>query len=257
MGIFENFLHFRKEAPLSDGQGPDSGEQAPERREQFSDCVNTTDFRQRLAQGKFEEGEAWLEKVKDNRKDYPQYNDSWVKDRERELIQYREMFVAGKLEQFEQRSKEVTQAELREKFGFGDTTGFRQALARGDIDTAQTWLQYILDNIRAFPQYYLNDSWKRDRVRELAETRLKEDQGGLEKISLRSKEDAQADLATKFGFVDTAGFRQQLALGNFARAREWFEYIMDNIKEFPQYYLNESWQKDRQRELETAERKTE
>jgi hypothetical protein len=72
------------------------------------------------------------------------------------------------------RTKEVAQMELWEKFGIATTADFREALKRGEIETAKKWLQYIIDNKDSFPQYQASwDSWLADRQREIAKAEKK------------------------------------------------------------------------------------
>ena len=167
MSIFEKWFSHKEEK--NNGQEPVSPETAPEQKEQFEDCVNTTDFRVNLANGNFEKCQAWVEKVENNRSDFPQYNDSWLSDRHRELSSYRQLASEGKLETLPQRTKEEAQLELIRKFGFADTAGFRKEIAKGNIELAREWYTYIIDNIEHFPQYFMNQRWQEDRKRELGD----------------------------------------------------------------------------------------
>ncbi len=70
------------------------------------------------------------------------------------------------------RTKEEAQNELFEKFGLRKTSDFQNALLEGKIRIAEAWLQYIVDNRIAFPQYKLTwSSWLRDREYEIAEAK--------------------------------------------------------------------------------------
>ena len=52
--------------------------------EQFG-MRKTSDFRQALEEGKIKEAEEWLQHILNNRDQFPQYNDSWFEDRQKEL----------------------------------------------------------------------------------------------------------------------------------------------------------------------------
>ena len=47
----------------------------------------TADFRQTLEKGKVKKAKEWLQYILDNRDQFPQYNDNWFEDRQRELEQ--------------------------------------------------------------------------------------------------------------------------------------------------------------------------
>jgi hypothetical protein len=167
MSIFEKWFSHKEEKKAA--QEPVSPETAPEQKEQFEDCVNTTDFRVNLTEGNFAKCQAWVEKVEANRKDFPQYDDSWLADRHREIISYRQLAREGKLESVPRRTKEEAQLELIRRFGFADTDGFRKEIAKGNRALAREWYEYIIDNIEHFPQYYMNQRWQDDRKRELGQ----------------------------------------------------------------------------------------
>lgn len=134
----------------------------------------TSDFQLALQQGKFELAESWLNYIVENREDFPQYEstwDAWLSDRRQEIILYQQLKGDGSLEKMSHRTKEEAQAELKEKFGFADTKGFRSAL-QNDVEVAEKWLNYIVENKLSFPQYLATwDNWLKDRQRELAEAK--------------------------------------------------------------------------------------
>lgn len=135
----------------------------------------TSDFQSALQRGEIELAEQWLNYIVENRKNFPQYVatwDSWLSDRRNDLKIYKQLKSDGVLERMEPRTKEQAQAELREKFGFFDTKGFRNALKQGDVSKAERWLNYIMENKLRFPQYLATwDNWLRDRRQELAEAK--------------------------------------------------------------------------------------
>jgi len=135
----------------------------------------TSDFQSALQQGKIELAEEWLNYIVENKGNFPQYTatwDSWLYDRQKDIEVYKQLKSDGSLEKMEHRTKEEAQAELREKFGFCDTEGFRKALKSGGIAAAESWLNYIVENKLRFPQYLATwDRWLRDRQRELIETK--------------------------------------------------------------------------------------
>ena len=72
------------------------------------------------------------------------------------------------------RTKQEAQDELEKRFGIRKTSNFQDALNNGKIKNAQEWLQYIVDNKIAFPQYKMSwDSWLSDRENELANAKNK------------------------------------------------------------------------------------
>ena len=134
----------------------------------------TSDFQASLRKGDIELAEKWLNYIEDNRADFPQYEatwESWLSDRQTDIKTYRELAQDGSLEKMEHRTKEEAQAELKEKFGFADTKGFRSAL-KNDLDNAEDWLNYIVENKLSFPQYLATwDNWLNDRQAELLEAK--------------------------------------------------------------------------------------
>ncbi|MDD2681187.1 MAG: hypothetical protein PHE20_03805 [Patescibacteria group bacterium] len=153
------------------------------------------------------------------------------------------------------RTKEEAQKELIEKFGLRKTSDFQLALQQGKIELASEWLDYILENKDSFPQYEATwDSWLMDRQKEIElYSQLKND-GSLEKMEHRSKEEAQAELREKFGFADTKGFRNALK-DNFSLGEAWLNHIVANKLSFPQYLATwDSWLADRQQELAEAKK---
>lgn len=152
------------------------------------------------------------------------------------------------------RTKEEAQNELIEKFGMRKTSDFQSALRRGEIDKAEEWLAYIVENLDDFPQYHETfNSWYSDRKSEIDMYKTLKESGDLEKMPERTKEEAQAELRSMFGYGDTKGFRNDLAAGNVDNARNWLERIKANKLSFPQYLATwDSWLADRERELEEA-----
>ncbi len=153
------------------------------------------------------------------------------------------------------RTKEEAQQELIEKFGLKKTSDFQLALQKGEIELAEKWLNYIVENQEGFPQYASTwDSWLSDRQEEIKIYRKLKDDGSLEKMEHRTKEEAQAELKEKFGFADTKGFRNALQ-NDVQTAEEWLNYIVENKLSFPQYLATwDNWLNDRQRELNEAKK---
>lgn len=137
-------------------------------KERLDDCLDTSDFLISLYHGQFEKCENWIKKIEDNHDDYRQYREDWIEARKNEIAQYRRLHEDGKLESFPMRTKEQSRVDLVHKFGFSDTPGFRRALERGEREQAQAWFDYIMENPKYFPQYYMNKDWEIDRRRELA-----------------------------------------------------------------------------------------
>jgi len=135
----------------------------------------TSDFQLALQNGEIELAESWLNYIVENKENFPQYAstwDSWLSDRQKEIELYKGLKKDGSLEGMKHRTKEDAQAELREKFGFADTQGFRNALKQGDALKAEEWLNYIVENKLNFPQYLASwDRWLSDRQKELAEVK--------------------------------------------------------------------------------------
>lgn len=135
----------------------------------------TSDFQSALRRGEFELAENWLNYIVDNKDHFPQYKDNWnnwLNDRRQEINFYKQLQAAGDLDKLNPRSKEEARLELETKFGFADTKGFREALAKNKIDKAEEWLEYIIANKFDFPQYLGDwDNWLKDRRRELKKAR--------------------------------------------------------------------------------------
>jgi hypothetical protein len=153
------------------------------------------------------------------------------------------------------RTKESAQQELIEKFGLRKTSDFQLALQQGKIELAEEWLNYIMENKEGFPQYEFTwDSWLSDRQKDIELYKKLKNDGSLEKMEHRTKEEAQAELKEKFGFADTKGFRNALQ-SNVQGAEEWLSYIVENKMSFPQYLATwDNWLNDRQRELAEAKK---
>lgn len=153
-----------------------------------------------------------------------------------------------------ERTKVEAQQELVEKFGLRKTSDFQLALQRDEIELAQKWLNFIVDNRERFPQYAATwDSWLSDRQKDIEVYRELKSDGSLEKMEHRTKEEAQAELRQMFGFYDTRGFRDVLKQGKFELAEKWLDHIVDNKLRFPQYLATwDNWIRDRQRELAEA-----
>ncbi|MBT4433129.1 hypothetical protein HOC90_02110 [Candidatus Falkowbacteria bacterium] len=133
----------------------------------------TSDFQLVLQRGEIGLAEEWLNYVAENKEDFPQYEstwDSWLSDRRKDIELFKQLKSDGALKNMEHRTKKEAQSELQEKFGFADTSGFRNALKQDDISIAEEWLDYIVANKLRFPQYLATwDSWLSDRQRELAD----------------------------------------------------------------------------------------
>jgi hypothetical protein len=153
------------------------------------------------------------------------------------------------------RKKEDAQQELIGKFGLRKTSDFQLALQQGKIELAEEWLNYIVEKKESFPQYASTwDSWLSDRQKDIKLYRNLKDNGSLEKMEHRTKEEAQAELKEKFGFADTKGFRNVLQ-NDIQIAEEWLNYIVENKMSFPQYLATwDNWLDDRQIELADAKK---
>jgi hypothetical protein len=164
--------------------------------------------------------------------------------------------LSNKPERAGERSKQEAQQELGEKFGLRKTSDFQAALQRGEIELAQQWLDYIVEHREKFPQYADTwDSWLSDRQKDIEIYQRLKDDGLLEKMEPRTKEQAQAELQEKFGFCDTKGFRRALEQGELAKAEEWLDYIVANKLRFPQYLATwDNWLRDRRQELAEAKK---
>lgn len=124
----------------------------------------TEDLKEVLAEKDFKKAKEWLEFIKHNREDFSQYDDSWFSDREREI---REAEENPDREWKPTQTVEAANKFLNEKFGFSATDGFRKAL-KDDIETAEEWLNHIIDNSNDFSKYHGTwGSWVRDRKSEL------------------------------------------------------------------------------------------
>ncbi|MBU4369823.1 hypothetical protein KKG58_03635 [Patescibacteria group bacterium] len=154
------------------------------------------------------------------------------------------------------RTKEVAQQELIEEFNLRKTSDFQLALQNGEIELAQEWLNYIMENKENFPQYEATwESWLSDRQKEIKLYQQLKNDGLLEEMEHRTKEVAQAELQKEFGFRDTKGFRLALEQGDINTAKNWLNYIVENKLKFPQYLVTwESWLSDRKQELAKAEK---
>lgn len=153
------------------------------------------------------------------------------------------------------RTKEEAQQELIEKFEMRKTSDFLLALQRGKIESAEEWLNYIVENKENFPQYEATwESWLSDRQTDIKTYRELAQDGSLEKMEHRTKEEAQAELKEKFGFADTKGFRSALK-NDLDNAEDWLNYIVENKLSFPQYLATwDNWLNDRQAELLEAKK---
>ena len=160
-------------------------------------------------------------------------------------------------EEMKKRTKEEAQQELIEKFGIRKTSDFQSALQKGDIELAEGWLNYIVENKENFPQYEGTwDSWLSDRQKDIEIYKQMKSDGSLEKMVPRSKEEAQQELIEKFGIRKTSDFLAALQKGNIEIAEGWLKYIVENKMSFPQYLATwDSWLSDRQRELTDAKNK--
>lgn len=149
------------------------------------------------------------------------------------------------------RTKEEAQQELLEKFGLRKTADFQLVLQQGKIEVAEKWLNYIVENKESFPQYEANwDAWLSDRQKEITLYTQLKGEGILEKMTPRTKQEAQTELQEKFGFADTKGFRGAIKQNNTSQAQAWLNYIVENKMRFPQYLANwDRWLSDRQKEL--------
>ena len=154
------------------------------------------------------------------------------------------------------RTKDEAQQELIEKFEMRKTSDFQLALQQGEIELAEEWLNFIVENKQSFPQYEATwDSWLSDRQKDIDVYKQLKNDGILENMEHRTKEEAQAELQEKFGFADTRGFRNALKQDDISKAEEWLDYIVENKLHFSQYLATwDSWQRDRQQELADAKK---
>ncbi|PKM87992.1 hypothetical protein CVU83_02310 [Candidatus Falkowbacteria bacterium HGW-Falkowbacteria-2] len=157
-------------------------------------------------------------------------------------------------ETMEKSTKEEAQQELIEKFGLRKTSDFLLALQQGKIELAEEWLNYIVENKDSFPQYESTwDSWLSDRQKDIEVYKNLKNDGSLEKMEHRTKEEAQQELIEKFGMRKTSDFQLALKQGKIELAEEWLNYVINNKMRFPQYIPTwDSWLKDRQNELAEA-----
>ncbi len=124
----------------------------------------TADFKKALFEKNFNKTKEWLEYIENNKKHFPQYNDSWFRDRHSE-IQVAEQNPDRVWNPSQ--TKEEAQEFLRNKFGIETTKDFRNTL-ESDLTKAEEWLNYIIDNSNDFPQYHATwDNWVEDRKSEL------------------------------------------------------------------------------------------
>jgi len=132
---------------------------------------DTPAFLSALEKGDTEQAKAWLQHIVDNRDDFPQYQDtwdSWVRDRQDEIAFYEANPASKESQESTVRTKEEAQKELEEKFGMRKTSDFQDALKSGKIKEAKAWLQYVVDNKDAIPQYrHTWDRWLLDRQSEI------------------------------------------------------------------------------------------
>jgi hypothetical protein len=129
---------------------------------------DTTDFRILLNLREFEKAAEVVEFVENNPDRFPQYGQKWLHDRRSEIRVARAR-REGRADEIVPKREYVEAAmELGKLFGFADTDGFREALARGDIERAEKWLRHIKSDPGNFPQYIATwDDWLADREREL------------------------------------------------------------------------------------------
>lgn len=152
------------------------------------------------------------------------------------------------------RTKEEAQAELIERFNMRKTSDFQTALQKGEIDLAKEWLNYIIENKENFPQYEATwNNWLTDRQNEIILYENLKNNGSLEKMTHRSKEEAQAELIEKFNLRKTSDFQAAIKEGKIELAENWLNYIVKNKLSFPQYLSTwDNWLADRQREIDEA-----
>lgn len=152
------------------------------------------------------------------------------------------------------RTKEEAQQELIEKFGLRKTSDFISALQQGKVELAEEWLNFIIENKDSFPQYAATwNSWLSDRQKDIEVYKNLKNDGSLEKMKQRSKEEAQQELIEKFGMRKTSDFQLALKQGKIELAEEWLNYVINNKMSFPQYIPTwDSWLADRQNELTEA-----
>jgi phosphotransacetylase len=258
-----------KEIPKREGgremEKPRTKEEAQQELQEKFGMRKTSDFQAALAKGEIEKAKAWLQYIIDHKDQFPQYQatwDSWLADRQSEILFYEQksQVTSGqqKLEELPV-SKERAQLDLELKFGMRKTSDFQAALQKGEIEKAEKWLQYIIDHKDQFPQYQATwESWLSDRKAELSTFKAlweKRKSGARwEKITPRTKEVAQTELFEKFGMRKTSDFQAALTKGEIEKAKAWLQYIVDNKDQFPQYQTTwDSWLADRKREIREAE----
>jgi len=152
-------------------------------------------------------------------------------------------------------SKEEAKQELIEKFGMDNTWSFQWALRRGEIELAENWLNYIIENKENFPQYEGNwDEWLKDRQENISTYKELKANGTLEKTETKTIKSVSEEGLKRFGITDTKDFRRCLQEGKIDSAQSWFEYVQENIIYFTQY-STKKWLSDRQKELADAKNK--
>jgi len=128
----------------------------------------TKDFKDILGEKDFEKAKDWLMFIENNRTHFSQYNDSWFRDRRKEIEVAEQN--PDKVWNPSQTKKEA-QKFLNDKFGITTTGDFIMEL-QSDLTKAEEWLNYIIDNSNDFPQYHATwDSWIQDRKKELKEAK--------------------------------------------------------------------------------------
>lgn len=100
------------------------------------------------------------------------------------------------------RTKKEAQQELIEKFNIRKTSDFQSALQEGGFELAEEWLDYIVENRESFPQYEKTwDNWLNDRQGDIEfYKKLKED-GLLEKMEHRTKEELKRGMNPQSGHL--------------------------------------------------------
>lgn len=137
----------------------------------------TSDFTSALQNGSIEFAREWLNHIVEHKEDFPQYTktwDNWLNDRHNEIDFYEDLQAREGLDGVKFRSKDEAQQELVEKFGMRKTSDFREALKNDNIEFAEQWLDYVVNNKNSFPQYLSTwNNWLSDRKRELADAKSK------------------------------------------------------------------------------------
>jgi hypothetical protein len=139
---------------------------------------NTADFKGALKHGQIDEMEEVLKHIAADPAGFPQYDQAWLHDRRAEIKVARLRLEKGEKAIEPKRSAETAKAELKRIFGFADTTGFRAALERGEIENAKAWLNHIATDPGNFPQYLDTwDEWKQDREDDIRKAEQKNNFG--------------------------------------------------------------------------------